>query len=110
MLEISVGGNTHRVAVAVSDSEGERVCEGLALNLKYRLRYVTEKGKTEKTLRGIRAVEGYLELSSPHFLSENFQMGLSLSIQLLHLDQACVEDFIGYLTNRSHRLIFHQGL
>ena len=35
MLEISVGGNTHRVAVAVSDSEGERVCEGLALNLKY---------------------------------------------------------------------------
>ena len=64
MLEISVGGNTHRVAVAVSDSEGERVCEGLALNLKYRLRYVTEKGETEKTLRGIRAVEGYLELSS----------------------------------------------
>ena len=64
MLEISVGGNTHRVAVAVSDSEGERVCEGLALNRKYRLRYVTEKGETEKTLRGIRAVEGYLELSS----------------------------------------------
>ena len=48
MLEISVGGNTHRVAVAVSDSEGERVCEGLALNRKYRLRYVTEKEKPRR--------------------------------------------------------------
>ena len=38
------------------------------------------------------------------------QGALFWSTQLLLLDLACVEDFIGYLTNRSHRLIFHQGL
>ena len=80
MLEISVGGNTHRVAVAISDSEGERVCEGLALNLKYRLRCVTEKGKTEKTLRGIRAFESYLELSTDKLTSFHFCHGSNFLI------------------------------